>query len=38
MAAKTVGYSQGASGQHVLTVIQKLGIGWGYRIEKNAGT
>jgi molybdate transport system substrate-binding protein len=26
MAAKTVGYSQGASGQHVLTVIQKLGI------------
>src|SRR5262245_47064150 len=26
MAAKTVGYSEGASGQHVLTVIQKLGI------------
>jgi molybdate transport system substrate-binding protein len=26
MAAKTVGYSQGASGQHFLTVIQKLGI------------
>jgi molybdate transport system substrate-binding protein len=26
MAAKTVGYSQGASGQHVLTVIQKVGI------------
>jgi len=26
MAAKTVGYSQGASGQHVLTVIQRLGI------------
>ena len=26
LAAKTVGYSQGASGQHILTVIQKLGI------------
>jgi molybdate transport system substrate-binding protein len=26
MAAKTVGYSEGASGQHVQTVIQKLGI------------
>src|SRR6202049_2626746 len=26
MAAKTVGYSQGASGQHVRTVLQKLGI------------
>ena len=26
LAAKTVGYSQGASGQHFLTVIQKLGI------------
>jgi molybdate transport system substrate-binding protein len=26
MAAKTVGYSQGASGRHVLTVIEKLGI------------
>jgi molybdate transport system substrate-binding protein len=26
MAAKTVGYSQGSSGQHVLTVIEKLGI------------
>ena len=26
MAAKTVGYSQGASGQHFLTVIQRLGI------------
>jgi molybdate transport system substrate-binding protein len=26
MAAKTVGYSQGSSGRHVLTVIQKLGI------------
>jgi molybdate transport system substrate-binding protein len=26
MAAKTVGYSQGASGQHFLTVVQKLGI------------
>lgn len=26
VAAKTVGYSQGASGQHFLTVIQKLGI------------
>jgi len=26
MAAKTVGYSQGASGQHFETVIQKLGI------------
>jgi molybdate transport system substrate-binding protein len=26
MAAKTVGYSQGASGRHFLTVIQKLGI------------
>ena len=26
MAARSVGYSQGASGQHVLTVIQKLGI------------
>ena len=26
LAAKTVGYSQGASGQHLLTVIQKLGI------------
>jgi len=26
LAAKTVGYSQGASGQHFMTVIQKLGI------------
>jgi molybdate transport system substrate-binding protein len=26
LAAKTVGYSQGASGKHFLTVIQKLGI------------
>src|SRR5580692_3556496 len=26
LAAKTVGYSQGASGRHFLTVIQKLGI------------
>ena len=26
LAAKTVGYSQGASGQHFLTVMQKLGI------------
>ena len=26
MAAKTVGYSEGASGQHVRTVIEKLGI------------
>src|SRR5712672_2327886 len=26
MAAKTVGYSQGASGRHVQTVIEKLGI------------
>jgi len=26
LAAKTVGYSQGASGQHIQTVIQKLGI------------
>jgi len=26
MAAKTVGYSQGSSGQHFLTVIDKLGI------------
>jgi len=26
MAAKTVGYSQGTSGQHFLTVIQRLGI------------
>ena len=26
MAAKTVGYSEGASGRHFLTVIQKLGI------------
>src|SRR5882672_1364205 len=26
MAAKTVGYSQGASGSHVQTVIEKLGI------------
>jgi len=26
LAAKTVGYSQGASGQHFLTVTQKLGI------------
>jgi molybdate transport system substrate-binding protein len=26
MAAKTVGYSEGASGQHVRTVLQKLGI------------
>jgi molybdate transport system substrate-binding protein len=26
MAAKTVGFSQGASGRHFLTVIQKLGI------------
>ncbi len=26
LAAKTVGYSQGASGQHFLTVAQKLGI------------
>jgi molybdate transport system substrate-binding protein len=26
MAAKTFGYSQGASGRHFLTVIQKLGI------------
>jgi molybdate transport system substrate-binding protein len=26
LAAKTVGYSQGASGQHFLTVIDKLGI------------
>ncbi|HLK84031.1 MAG TPA: molybdate ABC transporter substrate-binding protein [Xanthobacteraceae bacterium] len=26
LAAKTVGYSQGASGQHFLTVIEKLGI------------
>ena len=26
LAAKTVGYSQGASGQHFLTVLQKLGI------------
>jgi molybdate transport system substrate-binding protein len=26
LAAKTVGYSQGASGQHLLTVVQKLGI------------
>jgi len=26
LAAKTVGYSQGSSGQHFLTVIQKLGI------------
>jgi molybdate transport system substrate-binding protein len=26
MAAKTVGYSQGASGRHFLTVIEKLGI------------
>jgi molybdate transport system substrate-binding protein len=26
MAAKTVGYSQGSSGRHVVTVIQKLGI------------
>jgi molybdate transport system substrate-binding protein len=26
MAAKTIGCSQGDSGQHVLTVIQKLGI------------
>jgi molybdate transport system substrate-binding protein len=26
LAARTVGYSQGASGQHFLTVIQKLGI------------
>jgi molybdate transport system substrate-binding protein len=26
LSAKTVGYSQGASGQHFLTVIQKLGI------------
>jgi molybdate transport system substrate-binding protein len=26
LAAKTVGYSQGTSGQHFLTVIQKLGI------------
>jgi molybdate transport system substrate-binding protein len=26
LAAKTVGYSQGASGQHFLTVIQRLGI------------
>jgi molybdate transport system substrate-binding protein len=26
LAAKTVGYSQGASGQHFLSVVQKLGI------------
>jgi len=26
LAAKTVGYSQGGSGQHFLTVVQKLGI------------
>jgi molybdate transport system substrate-binding protein len=26
LAAKTVGYSQGASGQHFLTVVQKFGI------------
>src|SRR5215471_7622491 len=26
LAAKTVGYSQGASGQHFLTVLEKLGI------------
>jgi len=26
LAVKTVGYSQGASGQHFLTVVQKLGI------------
>jgi hypothetical protein len=26
MAAKSVGYSQGASGRHFLTVIEKLGI------------
>jgi hypothetical protein len=26
MAAKTIGCGQGDSGQHVLTVIQKLGI------------
>jgi molybdate transport system substrate-binding protein len=26
MAAKTVGYSQGASGRHFLTVIEKLGV------------
>ena len=26
MAAKTVGYSQGASGRHVVTVLQKLGL------------
>src|SRR5262249_32027484 len=26
VAAKTVGYSQGASGQHFLTVIQRLGL------------
>jgi molybdate transport system substrate-binding protein len=26
LAAKTVGYSQGASGQHFLTLVQKLGI------------
>jgi molybdate transport system substrate-binding protein len=26
LAAKTVGYSQGASGQHFITVLQKLGI------------
>ena len=26
LAAKTVGYSQGASGQHLLTVVQRLGI------------
>jgi molybdate transport system substrate-binding protein len=26
LAAKTVGYSQGASGQHFLTVMQKLGV------------
>jgi molybdate transport system substrate-binding protein len=26
LAAKTVGYSQGASGQHFLTVVEKLGI------------
>ena len=26
MAAKTVGYSQGASGRHIVTVLQKLGV------------
>jgi molybdate transport system substrate-binding protein len=26
LAAKTVGYSQGASGQHLMTVVQRLGI------------